>query len=385
MSRPRAYPRFSRWQRLEHLLAIGSFTVLALTGLPQKYAASDMGVWMIGLMGGIEAVRVIHRIAAVVLMAETIYHLVSVGYKVIVLRVRMTMLPTLEDARDAWQSFLYNLGLRKTAPQAGRYHFGEKAEYWAFVWGTVVMVITGFLLWNPIASTRLLPGQVIPAAKAAHGGEALLAVLAIILWHFYHVHLRHFNRSMWTGVMDEHEMLQEHPRELADIKAGLADQPVPPAVLRRRRARYLPVAGMVAAALLFGLLQFITFEETALATVDRGGAPGSAFVPQTATPLPTPLPTATPLALLPLWDGHLALAMAQRCTQCHAGEAAAAGLDLSSYALTMQGGRDGPVIVPGDPDGSSLVDKMGKNHPGRLNSFELSVLIDWIAAGAPED
>jgi hypothetical protein len=142
---------------------------------------------------------------------------------------------------------------------------------------------------------------------------------------------------------------------------------------------------VVTAALLFGLYQFITFEETALATIDRGGEPGEAFIPQTATPLPTPLPSATPLSLLPVWKGHIELALEQRCTHCHSGDAAAAGLDLSTYATALQGSENGPVIVPGDPDGSPIVAKMGKNHPGKLNSFELSVLVDWIAAGAPEE
>ena len=384
MSRPQTYPRFSRAQRVEHVVAIVSFTVLAITGLPQKYASTDLGAGLIGLMGGIEAVRVIHRIAAIALMAETVYHIVSVAYRILVRRVRLTMLPTLGDVREAWEAFLHNLGLRKEPPQAGQYNFGEKAEYWAFVWGTIVMVITGFMLWNPIASTRFLPGQFIPAAKAAHGGEALLAVLAIILWHFYHVHIRHFNKSMFTGRMDEHEMLQEHPRELADIKAGTAGPTVPPAVEQRRRARFLPAAGVATAALLFGLYQFVTFEETALATVDRGLEPGEAFVPQTATPLPTPLPTATPLALLPRWEGNLEEVLAQRCTHCHGGDAAAAGLDLTSLASAIAGGESGPAIAPGDPDGSLIVQKMGKNHPGRLTGFELSVLVEWIAAGAPE-
>jgi hypothetical protein len=245
------------------------------------------------------------------------------------------------------------------------------------------MVLTGFMLWNPIASARFLPGQFIPAAKAAHGGEALLAVLAIIVWHFYHVHLRTFNRSMFTGHMDEHEMLEEHPRELADLKAGVTDPPVPPAVLQRRRSRFLPVAGVLTAGLLFGLYQFVTFEETALATVERGG-PDSAFVPQTATPLPTPLPSATPLSLLPVWDDHLEEAMAQRCTRCHGGDAAAAALDLTTYASALEGGRSGPAIVPGDPDGSLMVDKMSRNHPGRFTGVEMTVLVEWIAAGAPE-
>ncbi|MBK7452547.1 MAG: hypothetical protein IPJ46_02175 [Anaerolineales bacterium] len=76
------------------------------------------------------------------------------------------------------------------------------------------------LMWNPITSAKFLPGEIIPAAKATHGGEAVLAVLAIILWHFYGVHIKFFNKAMWTGKMTEEQMQHEHPLELAAIKAG---------------------------------------------------------------------------------------------------------------------------------------------------------------------
>ena len=109
------------------------------------------------------------------------------------------MLPTQGDVKNALQALLYNFGLAKSRPQEGRYTYDEKVEYWAFVWGTVVMVITGFMMWNPLATTRLLPGEFIPAAKTAHGGEAMLAVLAIILWHLYNVLVRSRNKSMLTA------------------------------------------------------------------------------------------------------------------------------------------------------------------------------------------
>src|SRR5574337_607930 len=123
------------------------------------------------------------------------------------------------------------------------------------------------MMWNPIATARFLPGQFIPAAKAAHGGEALLAVIAIIIWHMWSVHLRHFNKSMWTGSLTEEEMLHEHPLELADLKAGVAERPVDAVTLKNRRQIFFPVAGVASAALLIGVYFFPTFEQTAITTL----------------------------------------------------------------------------------------------------------------------
>ena len=144
------------------------------------FSLQPWAAFMIDAMGGIEMVRIIHRTSAVLLIVGTIYHFVAVAYRLYVRRVAMTMLPGLQDVKDGLQALGHNVGLVKTAPRMGRYNFGEKVEYWAVIWGTVVMVLTGFMLWNPIATTSFLPGQFIPAAKAAHGGEALLAVLSII-------------------------------------------------------------------------------------------------------------------------------------------------------------------------------------------------------------
>lgn len=262
-------PRFGKWERLEHAVLIISFTILSITGIPQKFAQADWAIWMIGAMGGIEAVRIIHRSAAIVLMIGTIYHVVAVGYKVFVLRIRMTMLPGLQDVKDGFQALFYNVGLTKTFPQMGRYTFGEKLEYWAVVWGTVVMIITGFMLWNPILTTAILPGQFIPAAKAAHGGEALLAVLSILTWHFYNVHVRIFNKSMFSGYLDPHEMEEEHPLEIADIEAGRAGLPPEDRAQRQRRRAYIPTAAVISVVLLAGLYFFVTYEQTAITTVPR--------------------------------------------------------------------------------------------------------------------
>jgi formate dehydrogenase gamma subunit len=282
IERPTKYLRFSRSQRVEHFILLLSFTVLGVTGLPQKWPDSWLGEAMIAGMGGIERTRIIHHVAAATLIILTVYHFLAVAYRIWVKRARLSMLPTFQDVKDGLQALGYNLNVASNPPAMGRYTFGEKIEYWAVIWGTVIMIFTGYLLWNPIAATRFLPGQAIPAAKAAHGGEALLAVLAIVTWHVYHVHLKYFNRSMFTGEIARHEMEEEHSLELAEIEAGTAERPVDPVAMRRRQTVFLPVAAIVGVVLLWGTIFFLTFENTAITTIPREDI--QIFTPVTPTP-----------------------------------------------------------------------------------------------------
>ncbi|MEW6402201.1 MAG: cytochrome b/b6 domain-containing protein [Chloroflexota bacterium] len=282
----RKYRRFSIERRVEHIVMLLSFTTLGLTGLPQKFPDAPISTANIKALGGIETLRNIHHAAAIVMMFGTAYHLLVMGYHVFVLRSRMSMLPTLQDAKDAWQALMYNVGIAKTYPQMGRFTFEEKMEYWAFVWGAMIMGLTGFLMWNPITATRYVPGELIPAAKAAHGGEALLAVLAIIIWHMYGVHIKRFNKAMWTGTQTETEMLHEHPLELADIKAGIADRRPDATTIRKRMRVYVPLATIITVGMLAGIYAFVSVEETALTTVPPQENAPEIFVPQTPTPAP---------------------------------------------------------------------------------------------------
>jgi cytochrome b subunit of formate dehydrogenase len=263
----KAYMRFPLARRIEHWVMMLSFTLLGMTGLPQRFPDAGLSKAILGILGGIESLRTIHHVAAIVMMFGTAWHILVMGYSVFVLRDQMSMLPTLQDAKDGLQALLYNIGYAKTYPQMGRYTFEEKMEYWAFVWGAVVMGATGFLMWNPITATQYLPGELVPAAKAAHGGEAVLAVLAIIIWHMYGVHIKRFNKAMFNGKMTEEDMLHEHPLELADIKAGIADRRPDAATIRKRQMIYYPIAAVLTITMLGGIYGFINAEETALTTI----------------------------------------------------------------------------------------------------------------------
>ena len=379
----KTYTRFSLAQRVEHVVMFTSFIVLAVTGLPQKFAEAGIAQAIINLWGGIETTRQIHHIAAVVLILSAGFHLLALGYRLYVSRARPSMLPGLKDLKDGLTDLLYNFGARKDHSQGGRYNWMEKVEYWSLVWGTLVMIVTGFMLWNPIAVTDALPGEVIPAAKTAHGWEAVLAVLAVIIWHFYSVHLRHLNKSMFTGKMTEHEMLEEHPLELADVKAGVVPTPRD-AKYPRRQKIYLPIAAVASVAIVVLVYRFMTFEQTAIVTVLPHVENVQVYAPLTPTPLPTPRPTLTavptPETVAADWN-TIGAVLERNCGSCHNGTVA--GMDLTTYEGAMKGSKDGPVIVPGDPANSLIVQKVEDGtHPGKLAPAELAALKAWIANGA---
>lgn len=262
------YPRFRVGAQIEHIVLLVSFTVLAITGLPQKYASTDVGEWAINLMGGIETVRIIHRWSAIILILGSVYHLLTGAYRFFVKHERMAMVPDLKDLKDVANWVLHNLGIKDEHPKMRKFNFGEKFEYWAVVWGTGVMILTGFMLMNPIATTSIFPGEIIPAAKAAHGWEALLAVLAILIWHLYNVLIKNFNPSMWTGKLPREQMEEEHALELERLEAGGRPWPeLDRPVLQHRRRIFVAASIIVGVIAIAVVIWAFTFEQTAIITI----------------------------------------------------------------------------------------------------------------------
>lgn len=324
MSKHKEYLRFSVAQRIEHWVQMLAFTALAFTGIPQKFVGNAWAETLIRLLGGIETVRTIHHIAAVVMALACLYHVVVVAYKIFVLRVRWTMFPRLDDLLDAIDTIRYNLGLTKERIKLDRYSFIEKAEYWAFVWGAILMGVTGFMMWNPIHTARFLPGEIIPAAKAAHGGEALLAVLAIAVWHFYHVHIKSFSKAMFTGKLTHEQMEEEHALELERIEQGEVEPRPAPEIIKKRERVFIPIAAILSACMLVTLFLFVTYEQTAITTLPRR-ATVQVFAPVTPTPilrgtLPAPSTPKPATTLKPLPASHVGRTV---CNVCH--ETGAAG------------------------------------------------------------
>ena len=222
------FTRFVLSQRIEHILLVISFGMLCLTGLPQKFPDTAWAQWIMSALGGIGATRVIHHIFAFMLAFEFLYHLIVVAYELLLVRPRpLPMLPQLQDVRDGLRSVAYLSGRRPEKPQFDRYDFKQKVEYWALIWGLLVMGGSGLILMFPVVVTRYLPGVLIPAAKVAHGYEAILAFLAIITWHLYNAHLSSgafpLDTSIFTGKVSGERMLEEHPLEYERLTTGQSE------------------------------------------------------------------------------------------------------------------------------------------------------------------
>jgi formate dehydrogenase subunit gamma len=210
-----------------------SFIMLALTGLPMKFAGWSSSQWFIGVWGGIQNLRSVHHGAAYVMMASAVYHAL---YLIIAIGVYKRpfpkhMIPQLQDAKDLIQDFKYFVGLADEPAQFGRFSYREKFDYWAVGWGLLIMIGGGLILMYPVGATKILPGWAVPFALVAHSDEAILAVGWILIVHMYFAHLHPLvfpmNKSIFTGKVPMHQYREEHSLEYAQIMAA-ANLPMEP-------------------------------------------------------------------------------------------------------------------------------------------------------------
>jgi len=208
--------------RIAHWLVVVSFPVLVLTGFalkfPETWWAKPLLLWE----GQFAFRGLVHRVAAVVLLASLGYHVVHL---ILVRRDRAflrAMIPDLGDARALSRMFLYNLGLAEERPTFSKFNYVEKVEYFAFVWGSAVMAATGFTLWFNNIALRYFPKWVSDAATALHYYEAILATLAILIWHFYTVifdpDVYPMDRAWLTGKASADHLRHTRPEYYAELR-----------------------------------------------------------------------------------------------------------------------------------------------------------------------
>jgi cytochrome b subunit of formate dehydrogenase len=179
--------RMQPFERVQHAVMAISFMSLVWTGFALKYPDQWWARPLLLLEGQTSMRSIAHRVAAAVFIAVSLTHLVSIIVNRKLRKHWMEMLPTMDDPREALSNFAYNLGLGDQKPYRSSHSYIEKAEYWAVVWGAIVMVATGALLWANNLAMRFLPKVWLDVSTSIHFYEAVLATLAIVVWHFYSI------------------------------------------------------------------------------------------------------------------------------------------------------------------------------------------------------
>jgi cytochrome b subunit of formate dehydrogenase len=205
------------WQ---HTFLTITFTTLVITGFSLRFSEAWWVKFLFGWEGGFPLRGIIHRVAAALLLLTAIWHLIYLSTK----RGRRffsDMIATLLDLKQLWQMLSYNLGFSKTKPRFGRFSYVEKTEYWAVVWGTIIMVFTGFFLWFENLAIRWFPKGFLDVMLVIHYYEAWLATLAIFIWHMYSTvfspGVYPMNPAWYTGKMPLEQYKHEHPED-PDLK-----------------------------------------------------------------------------------------------------------------------------------------------------------------------
>ena len=189
------YRRFNVFHRWMHFLVFVSFTVLVFTGMPLKYKDTEWARWFMDLFGGVTAAGVYHRIAALV---TVFYWTLEFTFMVVMvlrsrgklLRSPGSLMPGKKDLEDMIGMFAWFFG-KGPKPQFDRYTYWEKFDYMSLMAGTVIIGMTGFMMWFPLWFTKVLPGIFLNIALVIHSNEALLAMGVIFIFvHFFSAHLK---------------------------------------------------------------------------------------------------------------------------------------------------------------------------------------------------
>ncbi|OGU66770.1 MAG: hypothetical protein A2W30_10335 [Ignavibacteria bacterium RBG_16_36_9] len=243
--------RFSRLNRVLHILMIISFLILSLTGMSLKFSYSGWAKVLSKFFGGFESAGYWHRFAAVIMIIVFSTHLIDLvrlkrkefGVWKALLIGKNSMLFNKKDWQDFKNSLKWFTG-RGSRPEYGRWTYWEKFDYFAVFWGMFIIGSTGMTLWFPEFFTNFIPGWMINVATIIHSDEALLATGFIFTIHFFNTHLRPEKFPMdiviFSGMVPLDEFKLDRPeeyKELVDtgeLEKYLVDE-YPPIVIKGMR------------------------------------------------------------------------------------------------------------------------------------------------------
>lgn len=208
------------WQ---HTILMLTFIVLVISGFSLRFSESWFAKLFFGWEGGFRMRGQVHRVAAILFVIGAIWHLVYIFTSRRGRQFLADMLPKWLDVTQARDRVAFNLGIVPRPPAFGRFSYVEKAEYWALIWGTIVMFVTGVILWFDNWFIHYLPKGALDVALVVHYWEAWLATLAIAVWHLYSTvfspEVYPMNPAWINGRMPEALYAHEHAGHVDEARA----------------------------------------------------------------------------------------------------------------------------------------------------------------------
>jgi cytochrome b subunit of formate dehydrogenase len=261
--------RFDAKTRALHVVIMVTFLGLSATGMPLLFSDAPWARLLATLFGGFRGAGLVHRVFGATLLAAVVWHVSDVCYRAFVRRERGlfwgpdSMVPQLKDVADFYGQMKWFLGVGPQ-PRFEHFTYWEKFDYWAVLWGTVIMGAAGLvLLWFPIAAARFLPGWMFNVALFVHGAEATLAIGFIFVVHFFNGHLRPGKFPMdlviFTGSVTNDELRHERAAEYERLSASgmLAARTVAaPSPVLLSRGRLAGTIGLTLGLALFALIVY---------------------------------------------------------------------------------------------------------------------------------
>jgi len=263
------FRRFDARTRALHVVVMVMFLGLAATGMPLLFSGAPWARLLARLFGGFGGAGIVHRFMGATLLLAVAWHVTDVVWRAFVCGEKglfwgpTSMVPQPRDFRDFFgmMKWFFGVGPR---PFFEHFTYWEKFDYWAVLWGTLIMGAAGLVLWFPIAASRIIPGWLFNVALFVHGAEASLAIGFIFVVHFFNGHLRPgkfpMDMVIFTGSVSEHELRQERAAEYDRLLAGgapdaavLAASPEAPAI---RRGHLVGTAGLTLGLGLFALIVY---------------------------------------------------------------------------------------------------------------------------------
>ncbi|MCP3905068.1 MAG: hypothetical protein GY715_15700 [Planctomycetes bacterium] len=264
-----AIRRFTLLNRINHALLIIPFFGLTLTGLPLLLSDHAWSQAMARFLGGGSAMGILHRIFAIMLIANFALHLGGLIMKArqhegSLLRDWLigpnSMLPRWRDVRDCAAMFRWFFFGGKH-PTFDRWTYWEKFDYLAEIGGTFIIGGSGLMLWFPGLFALVLPGWAFNVASIVHGYEALLAVSFIFTIHFFNAHLRPdkfpVDDVIFSGSLSEAELRHERRDEYDRLAESgqLASMRVPATTPLQRKLAV--TVGIIAMLIGFSMVALI--------------------------------------------------------------------------------------------------------------------------------